>query len=407
MTDANPIELSQDVLGVPAKASIFLTLTIREGGEARVLETLPEIEALTHSVAFRSPEAGVSCVVGIGALAWDRLFATPRPEHLHVLEPLTGARHGMPSTPGDLFLHVRSQTFDTCFEVVREVTRALGDAVTPEDEVHGFRYRESRDPLGFVDGTESPEGREAVESALVADGEWAGGSYIIEQRYTHDLTAWDALSTREQELVIGRTKMDDVELADDVKPHNSHVALNTVEDAEGNEHKIVRDNLAFGDASGEQGTFFMSYAADPRITELMLRRMFIGEPEGNYDRILDFSTAVTGALFFAPPADFLDDAEEHARPGLLGEDDEPEDPTQPALGLPQAAALGLRDPTASDAGEETAEPLLPRGSDPAEAAEDAQPTAPVPSAPTTTAPTSTPTTTAPADGSLGIGSLKG
>ncbi|WP_194784360.1 Dyp-type peroxidase [Actinomyces haliotis] len=394
MTDANAIELSQAVLGAPAKASIFLTLTIREGGEARVLETLPEIESLTHSVAFRSPEAGVSCVVGIGARAWDRLFETPRPERLHVLEPVTGSRHSAPSTPGDLFLHVRSQTFDTCFEVVREVTRALGDAVRPEDEVHGFRYRESRDPLGFVDGTESPEGREAVESALVPEGKWAGGSYIIEQRYTHDLTAWDALSTREQELVIGRTKMDDVELDDDVKPHNSHVALNTVEDAEGNEHKIVRDNLAFGNASGEQGTFFMSYAADPRITELMLRRMFIGEPEGNYDRILDFSTAVTGALFFAPPADFLDDAEEHARPGLL-DDDEPEDPTQPALGLPQAAALGLTDPTAST--EDVAEPLGPDDAGSAETAPPAQ------SAPTTTAPT----TTAPADGSLGIGSLRG
>ena len=166
-------------------------------------------------------------------------------------------------------------------------------------------------------------------------------------------------------------------------------------DADGTQRQILRENMPFGRVgSKEFGTYFIGYAADPAVTETMLENMFIGNPPGTYDRILDFSTAVTGALFFAPPADFLDDAEEHARPGLL-DDDEPEDPTQPALGLPQAAALGLTDPTAST--EDVAEPLGPDDAGSAEAAPPAQ------SAPTTTAPT----TTAPADGSLGIGSLRG
>lgn len=307
MDAPTPTELAQQVVAPPAKASIFLTVTVREGTERQVVDLLTDVSALVRAVGFRIPERGLSCVVGIGARLWDRLFELPRPEHLHEFVALQGRRHRAPSTPGDLFFHVRCASFDSCFELVRQIMRRLGPLVDSYDEVHAFRFFDERDPLGFVDGTESPDGPAAVEAALIPDGRWAGGSYIIAQKYVHDLTSWDAISVEEQERVIGRTKLDDIQLPDEQMPHNSHVTLNTIEDGDGNELQIVRDNLAFGEASGEQGTFFMSYAADPRVTELMLRRMFVGEPEGNHDRILDFSTAVTGNLFFVPPADFLED----------------------------------------------------------------------------------------------------
>jgi putative iron-dependent peroxidase len=185
----------------------------------------------------------------------------------------------------------------------------LGGAAAVVDEVHGFKYFEMRDLLGFVDGTENPTGSEAESAALIgaADPEFAGGSYVIVQKYLHDLTAWNSLTVEEQERVIGRTKLEDIEMHDDVKPSNSHIALTVIEDEDGNEVQILRDNMPFGTiGSQEFGTYFIGYAKDPGVTELMLRRMFLGEPEGNYDRILDFSTAVTGTTFFAPTRGILD-----------------------------------------------------------------------------------------------------
>ena len=339
MSDVSPQDLSQEILASPAKASIFLTVTVRSGGESVVIDLLTAVSGLTRAVGFRYPETMLSCVVGIGAGMWDRLFDVPRPEYLHDFEALQGGKHSAPSTSGDLFFHLRASTLDMCFELARQIMRRLGTAVSTYDEVHAFRYLDNRDPLGFVDGTESPRGQAAVTAALINEGAWAGGSYIIEQKYVHNLTAWDSLSVEEQERVIGRTKLDDTQLPDDEQPTNSHVTMNTIEDADGNELQIVRDNLAFGEASGEQGTFFMSYAADPRVTELMLRRMFLGEPEGNYDRILDFSTPLTGCLFFAPPAAFLDDADQYAKPSVRPEAG-PQDPTQPATELSAAKDLG-------------------------------------------------------------------
>jgi putative iron-dependent peroxidase len=131
------------------------------------------------------------------------------------------------------------------------------------------------------------------------------------QKYLHDMDAWNALSTEDQENAIGRYKLSDIEMPDEVKPANSHVALNTIEEPDGTERQILRANMPFGELGREEfGTYYIAYAATPSVTELMLDHMFIGDPPGNTDRILDFSTAVTGSLFFAPSADFLDDPPE-------------------------------------------------------------------------------------------------
>ena len=186
----------------------------------------------------------------------------------------------------------------------------LAGSVTVQDEVQGFRYFDERDLIGFVDGTENPEGAAAATAALVGaeDPDFAGGSYVMVQKYVHDMSAWNVLTVEDQEKVIGRSKLDDIEMTDDVKPPNSHVALNTITGPDGTQRQIVRANMPFGAPSrGEFGTYYIAYAATPSVPEQMLSNMFIGDPPGNYDRILDFSIALTGAAFFAPSADFLDD----------------------------------------------------------------------------------------------------
>jgi putative iron-dependent peroxidase len=199
---------------------------------------------------------------------------------------------------------------DLCFELAQRLTTRLVGSARVVDEVHGFRSFDERDLLGFVDGTENPDGDAAQDAVVIGDEDplFAGGSYVVVQKYVHDLDAWDALPVEEQELAIGRTKLSDLELPDAVKPANSHVALNTIVDGDGEERRIVRLNMPFGNVgSREFGTYFIGYARSPDVIEEMLRNMFIGKPPGNHDRILDFSTAVTGNLFFVPSAGFLDD----------------------------------------------------------------------------------------------------
>ena len=300
----------QPVLTPLTEAAIFLVVTANAGAEGDVRELLGDIPGLTRSVGFRIPDGTLSCVVGLGSALWDRLFAGPRPAGLHVLPEIGGADHAAVSTPGDLLFHIRARRMDLCFELAGQVMNRLSGLGQVVDEVHGFKYFDERDLMGFVDGTENPVGRPATAAALIGDedSDFAGGSYVIVQKYLHDLTAWNALPVEEQERIIGRTKLDDIELADDVKPSNSHVALNTITDESGEERQIVRDNMPFGRVgTGEFGTYFIGYAADPDVTEQMLRNMFIGNPPGNHDRILDFSTAVTGTLFFVPSADLLDE----------------------------------------------------------------------------------------------------
>jgi porphyrinogen peroxidase len=197
---------------------------------------------------------------------------------------------------------------DLCFELATQIMTRLGDAVSVVDEVQGFRYFDDRDLLGFVDGTENPRGQAVIDAVSIGDEDtaFAGGSYVIVQKYLHDMAGWNALSTEVQERIIGRTKLADIELDDSVKPTSAHNALTTIVE-DGKEIKILRDNMPFGRAAhGEFGTYFIGYSRSPRTIEQMLQNMFVGKPPGNYDRLLDFSRAVTGNLFFVPSMTFLE-----------------------------------------------------------------------------------------------------
>src|SRR6266498_1016176 len=303
----------QPVLSPLTTSAIFLVVTIDPGGEPVARDLLADLPALQRAVGFRVPELSLSCVVGIGSHAWDRLFGGPRPAELHPFRELTGPVHRAVSTPGDLLFHLRAGRRYPCFELASQIMDRLRGSVTVRDEVHGFKYFDVRDLLGFVDGTENPVGPAAGAAVLIGDADpgFAGGSYVIVQKYLHDLKAWNALPVEAQEKVIGRTKLSDIELDDAVQPPDSHVARTTIVDPDGTERKILRDNMPFGTVGrGEFGTYFIGYARTPTVTERMLDRMFLGDEEASHDRILDFSTAVTGTLFFVPTADFLEDPPE-------------------------------------------------------------------------------------------------
>jgi porphyrinogen peroxidase len=345
-SSANP----QLVAAPLTRAAIFLVVTINPGDDsvAAVRSLCGDLAALLRAVGFREADQNLSCVMSFGSAAWDRLFGEPRPAELHPFREIhAGTRHAV-ATPGDVLFHIRAEPLGLCFESAAQIMARLGDAVAPADEVQGFRYFDRRDLLGFVDGTENPTGPEAVDATVVGveDPVFAGGSYVIVQKYLHDLAAWNALPIEAQEHIIGRRKLSDIEIDEAIRPTSAHNSLTKIVE-DGNEIKIVRHNMAFGEAGhGEFGTYFIGYSRSPRTLEQMLQNMFVGRPPGNYDRILDFSRAVTGNLFFAPSATFLDEVTPDAPPAA-----------------------------------ETAAP--------APAAEPAQPTPPVP------------------DGSLGIGSLKG
>src|SRR5271155_2287423 len=309
--ELNEIVLPQTVVSPLTRSAIFLVVCIHHEQEAyAVLRSFcADLSGLIRAVEFRDIEGGLTCVVGFGSNAWDKLFGSSRPAELHPFQEIrSGVRHAV-STPGDILFHIRAKRMDLCFELATQIMDSIGNAVSVADEVHGFRYFEDRDVIGFVDGTENPRGDAAREAAIVGDEDaaFAGGSYVIVQKYLHDMKGWNALPVETQERIIGRKKLSDIELKDAEKPAFAHNALTVIEE-NGKEVKILRDNMPFGrPGHGEFGTYFIGYSRTPRITETMLQNMFVGRPPGNYDRLLDFSKAVTGSLFFAPSSTFLDD----------------------------------------------------------------------------------------------------
>jgi porphyrinogen peroxidase len=313
--DRVPIE-PQSVDAPLSRAAVFLVVTIapEEEALARTRALIADLGGLVRTVGFRHLDGHLSCNVGIGSAAWDRLGQATRPAQLHPFAEIQGIAHTAVSTPGDLLFHIRAERGDLCFELERLLLDALGDAITVVDEVQGFRYFDDRDLLGFVDGTENPTGNAMYQAALIGeeDADFVGGSYVVVQKYLHNLAAWGELSVAEQEAIIGRTKVENVELDDAPgsggRERTSHKILNTIVDAEGVEHKILRDNMPFGrPGQGEFGTYFIGYARDLAVIEQMLHHMFVGDPVGEYDHILDFSTAVTGTTFFVPSHDRLED----------------------------------------------------------------------------------------------------
>jgi putative iron-dependent peroxidase len=312
--------IPQPVVAKLTRAAIFLVVTVKPGDqhEDTIRALCGDLSSLLRAVGFRDLEGRLSCIMGFGSDAWDRLFGKPRPIGLHPFREIKGQHHAV-STPGDILFHIRAMHMDLCFELATHIMSRICDAVTTVDEVHGFKYFDERDLLGFVDGTENPVDETAIDAAIIGDEDpdFAGSSYVITQKYLHDLKGWNAVPVEQQENIIGRAKLSDIEQADAAKATYAHNVLTNIEE-NGEQLQIVRDNMPFGDVGkGEFGTYFIGYARSPDRIEKMLVNMFVGLPPGNYDRLLDFSKAVTGTLFFVPTATFLDNVSaEGAAPQL-------------------------------------------------------------------------------------------
>jgi putative iron-dependent peroxidase len=300
---------SQNVTDYTNNNTIFMVWNFKDNLEVKdVFNRLCKLVInLNNSANVRFPVSRASCVMGIGHDAWLRLnLPAPLPKELRNFVPVIGEKHVAVSSKGDLHLHIRADNESICYDMAYAIADILDPVAICTEEIHGFRYWDSRSILGFVDGTENPHGPDREYFATVGDDHpgYKGGSYLFVQKYIHDLSAWKGLSTEDQEKVIGRYKSNDIEMADEVKPSNSHIALANV----GDDFKIVRDNMPFGNMStNEMGTYFIAYASTFTTVQKMLNNMFIGSPAGNYDRILDFSTAKTGSLYFVPTFNMLDD----------------------------------------------------------------------------------------------------
>ena len=285
----------------------FLVLLLQNDAESvsTVRKVAAQFPELTEQLAAKYPDSKLSTTISFGSRAWKILFKDqPYPEELAPFKALRNGDRQAPSTPGDILIHIRSDRKDINFELSRQLMQKLGDSVLLEEEVSGFRYLESRDMTGFVDGTENPAGDNRAAVALIPEGQpLEGGSYIQCQRYIHNLPLWNACPVHDQEKIVGRTKEDDIEFSAEDKAPIAHIKrVNLKED--GKSLEILRHSMPYGD-SMEQGLFFIAYAKTARHFDMMLEQMIHADGHGHYDHLMDFTQAVTGNAYFAPSKDFL------------------------------------------------------------------------------------------------------
>jgi putative iron-dependent peroxidase len=246
---------------------------------------------------------GVNSVLGFGADLWTRLSPVQPAELGAFAEIGTGARRA-PATQRDVWLWIHGSSPDVVFDNGKDAAGALRSVADLRLEQFGFRYRDSRDITGFIDGTENPPTWDALDVALIPDGEaGANGSYAMTQRWIHDLDRFHALPVAEQEKVFGRSKPDSIEMDDDTKPASAHIARVVIEES-GAELEIYRRSTPyFGIA--ERGLHFVAFAAERRRFDLMLARMFGASDDGGHDHLTDFTRPVTGSFWFVPSLDDL------------------------------------------------------------------------------------------------------
>ena len=304
----------QDVMKDPGENVVFATYTLNMSADKheKVKEVIADladhITPFLNSMRIRYPDGDLRFVFGMGSNAWDYLYPkSAKPKELAPFKEIDGPKEDAIATPGDLFFHIRAKEMTICYQIHQLCYDIIADYVELVDETHGFRYFEGRSIIGFVDGTENPSGTTIPSYALIGDEDkdFINGSYAFTQKYIHDMSFWNNLSTENQEKSVGRKKFDDLELPDAEKMKNAHnIVSKDVHD--GKEHKIIRMNVPYA-VTGQKkvGTYFIGYSRYFSVINNMLTNMFEGKPKGNYDRLLDFSKPLTGVSFFIPSYDTL------------------------------------------------------------------------------------------------------
>jgi len=293
------------VTSAATRFALFLVLHCPASEHARsVGAACAALPQLARKMAASFPSARPATSVGFGASFWDALSSSRRPAELRPFAPIEAGPLRAPATGGDIFVHVKSTRMDLNLDLARVFLDTLAGKVRPGEEVHGFSYRDSRDLTGFIDGTANPRGRARAQAALIGqeDPHFAGGSYVLAQRYVHDLKAWAALTVGQQEAIIGRRKRDSKELAQ--APDTAHIRRAELK-VGAEELPILRQSMPYGHASGELGLYFVAYARDPSRFERMLQRMLGTAGDGRHDRLMEFTRPVSGAFFFVPGLDVL------------------------------------------------------------------------------------------------------
>ncbi|MDA0127444.1 Dyp-type peroxidase [Vibrio sp. MarTm2] len=277
----------------------YTLLKIKQNPQS-VVEKLKALPKLVEELNQQQPGADLTLSIAFTKSFWTQLDAATPPELIDF--PVLGEGEVVaPSSDVDVLLHCHSNRHDLHFYLLRKLMADVEQDVQVVDETYGYRYLDSRDMTDFIDGTENPKEGQRAEVAIIPEGEFAGGSYVMVQRFIHNLPSWNRLNVSAQEKVIGRTKPDSIEL-DDV-PAASHVGRVDIKE-EGKGLKIVRHSLPYGSVSGEHGLLFIAYCNTLHNFKAMLESMY-GVTDGKTDQLLRFTKAVTGAYFFSPSAQML------------------------------------------------------------------------------------------------------
>ena len=296
------------ILPLPSDHARFIVLRLKDLTVPELKEKIEDLLDTRDRLITQHPNAEIKTAIAFGPELWAKLYAQS-PEGFKPLDPIQGAFE-MPAVPADVLIHIASQRSDICFTLSQAFFDGIQDKVEVLDERVCFRYFDGRDLTGFIDGTENPQfPDDRAETALLAEdtGIFADGSFVFAQRYIHDLDKWKRLKVDAQENVMGRSKLESIEMDDDVKPENAHIARVVIEDDKGEEMEILRHSLPYGDGKGEQGLFFIAYTKNLAIIDNMLEHMFGTTGDDIHDRLLHFVTAVDGAYFFAPSEELLEE----------------------------------------------------------------------------------------------------
>ena len=296
------------ILPLPSDHARFIVLRLKDLTIDELKEKLADLFTTRDRLITQHPNAQIKTGVAFGPELWAKLY-NQSPACFKQLEPLQGSFQ-MPVVPADVLIHVASQRTDICFALSQSFFEGIQDKVEVLDERVCFRNFDGRDLTGFIDGTENPQfPDDRAEVALLGEdaGIFADGSFVFAQRYAHNLAKWKQLKVDAQENVMGRTKLESIELDDEVKPKNAHIARVVIEDDEGEEMEILRHSLPYGDGKGDQGLFFIAYTQNLEIIDRMLQHMFGTTGDGIHDRLLHFVTPMDGAYYFAPSEELLEE----------------------------------------------------------------------------------------------------
>ncbi|AXR05173.1 Dyp-type peroxidase [Salinimonas sediminis] len=300
--------MTQPQKGICAEPNLhahYLLLNVIDDDAQTIRATLPRLLDLFEFYENEHYEAMVTGVVAIGASFWDELYDQGKPGELHPFPAMQCEDRSAPDTGCDLFIQVRADRLDICHAMACDIMELLHLHVELVEQVQGFRYLDGRDLNGFVYASDNPRGMTRRQVAIVdaqLEPDFAGGSYVHVQRYQHDLRRWRALSERQQEQVMGKTREHDRVSVE--QSASSHSLRGAAVLPGASTPGLLKQGMPYGDLL-VQGLFFISCSASAQAFETMLHSQIVGNSEGDYDRWLDFTSAQSGGAYFAPAVTFI------------------------------------------------------------------------------------------------------